>query len=285
MTDPEVTAVEAMAETKLLALFERCELPRRMWNHRAHVTVAYLYLRQYPLPVAIAKMRAGIQAYNAVAGQGVGYHETVTRTWLHLIHTTMHNHGASDSARNFFNRHTYLLDKTLPLLFYSDQRIMSGTARAGFIEPDLMPLPDPTPKQPDPAGPGREPLDVPIPRDPYEAIKRTSRILESEPNNNQALCDRGQMHLRRGELEPALADFQRAISLAPSEGDGYFWLATVQATRNEADAAIANLKQALAKGYRWFGSVYKHEGWRKLRQRPDVEALLQQYAAKYQMRL
>ena len=119
----------------------------------------------------------------------------------------------------------------------------------------------------------------------YEEIRRISRILENEPNNSQALCNRGQMYLRRGELEAARVDFQRAITIAPDEGDAYFWLATVQATRDEADEAIANLKRALERGYRWFGFVYKSEGWRKLRERPDVEALLQGYADKYQVRL
>jgi hypothetical protein len=42
-----------------------------------------------------------------------------------------------------------------------------------------------------------------------------------------------QMHLRRGELELAVVDFQGAITIAPGEGEAYFWLATVQAIRNE----------------------------------------------------
>jgi hypothetical protein len=168
VTAPETISIEEMDEDILLSLFESCELPRRMWNHRAHVTVAYLYLRRYGWPEAIAKIREGIQTYNAVAGQGVGYHETITRTWMTLIHAVMQNHGASDCARHFFNRHTYLLDKTLPLLFYSDERIMSGEARKKFVEPDLMPLPDPAKKTLDQAGLQREPIDVPIPRDPYE---------------------------------------------------------------------------------------------------------------------
>jgi hypothetical protein len=37
--------------------------------------------------------------------------------------------------------HPALLDKALPRRHYSAERLDSGTARAGWVEPDLAPLP------------------------------------------------------------------------------------------------------------------------------------------------
>ena len=34
-----------------------------------------------------------------------------------------------------------LFDRTLPLSYYSESRLMSSAARAGWVEPDLKPLP------------------------------------------------------------------------------------------------------------------------------------------------
>ena len=281
----ELPAIEAMDEAQLLSLFESCQLPRRMWNHRAHITVAYLYLQQYPLDEAITRLREGIQHYNAVAGQGVGYHETVTQTWVRIIHAVIQNHGAADCARHFFDRHAYLLDKTLPLLFFSDHRIMAREARNTFIPPDLLALPIPIEQGAENDNFERDAVDVPIPRDPYAVICQTSTVINGDPANYNAYCLRAQMRLRRGELDAALADLNRAISLAPENAETNFWLATTHAARQEEQAAVKHLKKALELGYQWFGFVYKFDGWRTLRTQPEVAELLQQYADKYDMTL
>ncbi len=136
-----------MDPAELFAGFESLTLPLDEWNHRAHLTVAYTYLRTHPLEDAIDKMRAGIQAFNAhngiPTGPDMGYHETVTQAWLRYMDGLMRAHGALDGADAFFERHGYLLHKFGLLTFYSRERIMSADARYGYVPPDLTDFPSP----------------------------------------------------------------------------------------------------------------------------------------------
>jgi hypothetical protein len=54
-----------MPDAEFLARFEARTLPFAQWTHRAHVKVAFLYLRALPFGAALERTRAGIRAYNA----------------------------------------------------------------------------------------------------------------------------------------------------------------------------------------------------------------------------
>ena len=134
-----------MDDETFLRRFEHCEFSVEEWHHREHVKVAYLYLLRWPCAEALDRMRAGLKALNAV--QKVpetlerGYHETLTRGWLQLVHCALCEYGPSESAEAFLERHTHLLARRALLFFYSRDRLMSAEAKARFLEPDLAPLP------------------------------------------------------------------------------------------------------------------------------------------------
>lgn len=136
-----------MNDDEHLQRFEDQSLPLEQWTHRAHLKVAYLYLRRFPFDEALMRLRAGIRAYNAA--QGIldsptgGYHETMTCAWLQLVHTTLCQFGPAETADAFFDAQSQLTQKRALLLFYSRDRIMSAEAKATFIAPDLAPLPQP----------------------------------------------------------------------------------------------------------------------------------------------
>ncbi|MGV3720388.1 MAG: hypothetical protein ACO1SX_05700 [Actinomycetota bacterium] len=136
-----------MTDQELLRAFESCTLPFAEWNHRAHVRVAYLYLRAHDLDEATRRMRAGILRFNAAnhvpESPDRGYHETVTRAWLHLVWLTLSERGPEETSEQFLDRESQLCARRALLFFYSRDRIMSPEARAGFVEPDLSPLPQP----------------------------------------------------------------------------------------------------------------------------------------------
>ena len=134
-----------MNDETLLRRFENRTLAFEEWHHREHVRLAYLYLLRGPFDQALTLMRAGLQALNAA--QGVpetlerGYHETLTRGWMQLVHCALCEYGPAENSETFLETHSHLQARRALLFFYSRARLMSAEAKARFVEPDLAPLP------------------------------------------------------------------------------------------------------------------------------------------------
>lgn len=134
-----------MDDAGFLARFEACAIPLEEWTHRAHLRIAWTYLRRHGLLGATGRMRAGILRFNASKGieDGLdhGYHETLTVAWLRILDAMMRAHGAEADATAFLEKHPQLHSKALLRLYYSRDRILSWDAKGRFVEPDLAPLP------------------------------------------------------------------------------------------------------------------------------------------------
>jgi hypothetical protein len=137
-----------MNDIEFLRAFETCTLPFEQWSHRAHVKVAYTYLRQHPFDDALNLMRTGVQRYNASnkvpESPTSGYNETTTRAFLHLIAAVMSAYRQTypvNSADEFCDTHPQLMTRHALRLFYSPDRRMHPQAKTRFVEPDLAALP------------------------------------------------------------------------------------------------------------------------------------------------
>lgn len=90
-------------------------------------------------------MRRGIQAYNKATDTPEsidrGYHETITQAFMRLVYAAHRRTGPYPSSEKFCDAHPELLSKYVLQTFYSRERLMTAEAKAGFIEPDLRPLP------------------------------------------------------------------------------------------------------------------------------------------------
>jgi hypothetical protein len=128
-----------------LKAFEDCTLPFDAWHHRAHLKVAYLYLRRLPYAQALDKVRENIKRYNAATNTPEaldrGYHETITQAWLRLVHFTLCEYGPAASADEFLETQEHLLNRKALRFFYTRDQIVSWRAKADFVEPDLVPFP------------------------------------------------------------------------------------------------------------------------------------------------
>src|SRR5262252_1909645 len=129
-----------MNDNEFLAAFEARTLEE--FHHRDHIKVAYLYLRQYPLDEAIAKVRTGLQALAVAWGAPVddlerGYHETMTQAWVRLVHATLSDCGLAENADAFCEQQPQLMQKAHLVSFYSRERLMTWKAKREFVEPDL----------------------------------------------------------------------------------------------------------------------------------------------------
>lgn len=130
----------------LVARFDDGSLPHAEWTHRAHLTVALWHAAHHPPAEALDRMRSGILRLNAAHGVPTtptrGYHETITRFYMHVVTHYLREHGAAGDWAERANRLVQRLGaRDLPLRHYSEARLKSAQARAGWVEPDLRALP------------------------------------------------------------------------------------------------------------------------------------------------
>jgi len=124
-----------------------CTLPREEWTHEAHLAATTYLLTRRP-DVAIDKELPGIiRRYNESVG-GVnddtqGYHETITRVYLHGVRLFLGEADPHEPLHEIVNE--LLLSpmgrRDWPLRFYSAERLFSVEARRHFVPPDVAALP------------------------------------------------------------------------------------------------------------------------------------------------
>ena len=91
-------------------------------------------------------MRDGILRLNQAHGVPTtptrGYHETITRFYMHVVAHHLRVEPAGDDWADRANRlYRRLGARDLPLRHYSEARLKSAEARARWVEPDLRPMP------------------------------------------------------------------------------------------------------------------------------------------------
>ena len=122
-------------------------LPRPDWTHEAHLAATtYLLLRRPDIDLD-AELPGIIRTYNASVGgvnsDSEGYHETITRTFLHGVRLFL---AEAKNGEPLHERVNELLLSPMgrrdwPLRFYSLKRLFSVEARRSFVEPDVAALP------------------------------------------------------------------------------------------------------------------------------------------------
>lgn len=130
----------------LISEFEACTLPREKWTHHAHLTMALVYLKRYPVSDATEKIRSGIQRLNEAHGVKMtndhGYHETITLFYIWAVGKYLQSADSNSSLVELANGliNSRYAEKNFPLEFYSRERLMSWEARVGWLQPDLKSL-------------------------------------------------------------------------------------------------------------------------------------------------
>ncbi len=113
------------------------------FGHRQHVELTWLIVRQVGRVAAIDVVSAGIRRTARYAGAPQKYHATVSRAWVDLVafHCDTGASGDDTSFDAFVDRVPALLDKRLLAGHYRSTTLASAAAKAGWVEPDLCPLP------------------------------------------------------------------------------------------------------------------------------------------------
>ena len=122
-------------------------LPRPEWTHEAHLAATTYLLTRRPDIDVDRELPGIIRAYNESVG-GVnddtqGYHETITRVFLHGVRLFLAEADEHEPLHELVNE--LLLSpmgrREWPLRFYSAERLFSVEARRHFVPPDLAALP------------------------------------------------------------------------------------------------------------------------------------------------
>ena len=122
-------------------------LPRLEWTHEAHLAATTWLLTRRPDIAIDAELPGIIRGYNESVG-GVnddtqGYHETITRVFLHGVRLFLAEADLAEPLHELVNE--LLLSpmgrREWPIRFYSPERLFSVDARRRFVPPDLAALP------------------------------------------------------------------------------------------------------------------------------------------------
>jgi len=124
-----------------------CNLARPEWTHEAHLAATtYLLLRRpdinldKELPGIIRRFNESVGGMNS---DTEGYHETITRVFLHGVRLFLGEADPKEPLHDLVNE--LLLSpmgrRDWPLRFYSAARLFSVEARRNFVPPDIAALP------------------------------------------------------------------------------------------------------------------------------------------------
>jgi hypothetical protein len=128
------------ADDGFLRALETATIPNHAFHHRDHLRAAWLYVRQRGAADAERAMLDTIQHFALLHGHASKFHHTLTVLWVRLVaaHVTHHVDATFDELLDLDGR---LLDKDLPLRFYSPNVLFSERARSRWVEPDVRSLP------------------------------------------------------------------------------------------------------------------------------------------------
>jgi len=123
------------------------DLLREEWTHEAHLAATTYLLLRHPEIDLDAELPGLIRRYNESVGgvnsDSEGYHDTITRVFLHGIRLFLAEADPSEPVHELVNE--LLLSpmgrRDWPLRFYSPGALFSVPARRGFVTPDLAALP------------------------------------------------------------------------------------------------------------------------------------------------
>lgn len=122
-------------------------LPRPEWTHEAHLAATTYLLLKHPEIDLDTALPGLIRAYNESVGgvnnDSEGYHDTITRSYLHGIRLFLSEADSAAPINDIVNDllHSPMGQRNWPLRFWSKERLMSVEARRGYVPPDMAALP------------------------------------------------------------------------------------------------------------------------------------------------
>ena len=129
-----------MTAVELTRRLERGDVDNAAFHHASHLRVAWTYLCESDsVAEASKKMSATLRRFATAAGVPEKFHETITQFWMRLL-AELRESDRANAFDELVQAHPRLLEKDLPLEYYSAEALWSDSARLNWVEPDLKPL-------------------------------------------------------------------------------------------------------------------------------------------------
>lgn len=136
-------STESESDARFLAEVEAATHPGEQFNHRAHVRLAWLCLRESPFEAGLQRIRELIRHYATSLGAAGKYHETQTRAWALAVWNALQQPPRAETFTAFTEAHPELLDSKLLARHYRPETLQSPAAKETWVAPDREPLPEP----------------------------------------------------------------------------------------------------------------------------------------------
>jgi hypothetical protein len=122
---------------ELIVRFECDTEPDSPFRHVDHVRVAFAYLSEYSVLMALEKFSAALKRFAATRGKPQLYHETITWAYFFLIHERMAREPGvvwNDFAVD--NPDLLIWKDGILRRYYEEATLKSDLARSAFVLPD-----------------------------------------------------------------------------------------------------------------------------------------------------
>ena len=130
-----------MTDDAFVEAFLSGSLPPERFHHRDHLRLAWVLVRLTGLEMATRRITSGIRYFATAHGHAEKYHETMTQFWIRIVGHAVAARPDITTFDGFLAAFPFLLEKDLPYRHWRRETMASPDARAGWVEPDLQPLP------------------------------------------------------------------------------------------------------------------------------------------------
>lgn len=121
-----------------LLKLEECTLPLDQFDHVGHLYASWLYLKKFPLNIAVSKTAISIQRLALSVGARTKFHKTLTEAAVQIVYYRMQSDPGADFSDFLAANEDLVSDLPKVILnYYSEDRLQSEEAREVYLEPDL----------------------------------------------------------------------------------------------------------------------------------------------------
>lgn len=129
-----------MDDDEFLRTFLRGWPSGERFGHYEHLRIAWLVIERHGPEVAAEVVGERLRAMAVARGVAPLYNDTMTRFWIRLIAHVREKKRVT-TIDEAIEQTPFLLDKNLAQRHWSRTAMFGPEGRAGWVEPDLAPLP------------------------------------------------------------------------------------------------------------------------------------------------